>query len=328
MKFIFRYTFYALCPAIACTFLFLVTEPLAAQSQGKLILQDDSGRSIWQVGRFRIFFDLSGEHAVATEDLNRNNVPDFVEDVAIQMNVAHHIYCDVIGFPDPLISARYINLRYIDVRIFGKSKMKGNGTAFDELSSARDKNDKKARSLVIYISRDINPRKNVTPAHEYFHQVQNGTSFFKNSWYYEGTARWAEDSIARIKPVEGNLEEIGKNLDEPEWLEKLYQSSYDGAGLLWRPLSYIFPDNTDHLPQDDPILQSRYTDGSPVMQDFHFSGAAFVSRLFRRLGEVDKDAFIEQNYDDWSEKNQRHYSNNAYIIKAVKDAIGNMQKTD
>lgn len=68
------------------------------------------------------------------------------------------------GFPDPLVSFRYPNIKYIDVRIFSESKMnKARGLTFDESSSAQDYGDKKARSLVIYILRDIDPKKKRNP---------------------------------------------------------------------------------------------------------------------------------------------------------------------
>ena len=54
--------------------------------------------------------------------------------------------------------------------------------------------------LTIDIDRDIGTR-NLTPAHELFHAFQNGYTLFKNAWYTEGTARWAENAFREEPPA-------------------------------------------------------------------------------------------------------------------------------
>jgi len=245
-----------------------------------------------------------------------------VEDIATQLQVAHHIFCNIFGFPDPLDSPRYSNLKYIDVRVFSASRLSGaHGLAFDASSPAADPEDLQARSLIIYILRDLDPKRNVTPAHEYFHQIQNGATYFKNSWYYEGMARWAEDALVIRAPVSADMQDLEESLRDEAWLDVLYKSGYGAARLLWIPLAEAVNEDTN-LPRDDPILNMTYTDGSPVLSDFRFAGARFMRSLLIRLGQADQQAFVEQGYQSWSTQNRHDPANNGYIIEAILEELG------
>ena len=293
--------------------------PCFAQSNGELLPLDKHGRYTWKREPFRIFFQIEGEHAVSSDDLNNNGVPDFIEDVATQLITARHVF-HVTGFPDPLLSQRYPEVKYIDVRIFSQSKMNNaRGLAFDETSSANDPAAPRARSLIIYVLKDIDPKKNLTPAHEYFHQIQNGISYFKNGWYYEGMARWSEDSLG--SPTYNNqvhLSSISDKLDDGNWLSDLFSKRYEAADMFWKPLVLSYPDSFFKLPEDDLLLKNQYSDGTPVLKDYSFIGANFMKDLLFLLHEADKRTFMEMKYDKWSEKNQRNPDNNPYIIQEIK----------
>jgi len=289
-----------------------------SQSIGELLPLDKHGRYIWKQEPFRIFFYPEGEHAVSNVDINNNGISDFVEDVAIQLLTARHVF-EISGFPDPLLSQRYPGVKYIDVRIFSESKMNNaRGLAFDESSSANDPDNPQARSLIIYVLKDINPKKNLTPAHEYFHQIQNGMTYFKNGWYYEGMARWSEDSLGSSEyNKQENSNALLLKLNNENWLSELFSKRYEAADMLWKPLVISLSQDSSSLPVDDPVLSRKYSDGTPVMRDYSFKGTDFMIKILSLLREADKNAFRERGYDKWSEKNQRNPDNNSYIIQKI-----------
>ena len=86
-------------------------------SHGRLLVSNPEGESVYVWGVFRIIYYTQGEHAVPETDLNHNGIPDFVEDVALQLVVAHHIFCNLMGFPVPLNSSRYPGVQFVDFHI-------------------------------------------------------------------------------------------------------------------------------------------------------------------------------------------------------------------
>lgn len=95
----------------------------------------------------------------------------------------------------------------------------------------------------------------------------------------------------------------------------MFRLSYKTAELLWRPLAALSDEeDAPDLPADDPPLALRYTDGTHVMQDFSFAGAARMARLLRELNKADDAAWPETT---WSEIRQRDPRNNRHILEAV-----------
>lgn len=181
------------------------------EEKGTLLARGYGAYSIWQQGFFRIRFMREGKEAVPPADANNNGCPDYVEDVAVQLTAAHHVFCRIAGLRSPLDSPRYAGVRYVDVVIRDKAAIGGrNGVAYDEPvlrpdpkglpESVPDSDLPRVPVLVIAISRAIDPKMNPTPAHEYFHQIQNGMTHFKNPWFYEGMAAWAQ-TVAGKEPA-------------------------------------------------------------------------------------------------------------------------------
>jgi hypothetical protein len=125
---------------------------LEQRSEGALVFSSSQDASVWQQGPFRIIFHSRGEHAVPPEDGNANGVPDVVEDMATQLNVAHHIFCDISGFRDPLKAARNKGVSYIDVYIYSRAKLNGaNGAAFQWAGRAHKPAAKGVSALRIHL---------------------------------------------------------------------------------------------------------------------------------------------------------------------------------
>lgn len=271
----------------------------------------------------RIFYIKNGKDAVPLADVDRSGVPDRVEDIAKQVWAAHHLFCNVLKFPDPLGGERYKKVNCIQVSL--RDTGGGNGLAFDSSQRAREIPEGKPtdRAIVMRINCKLNPMKNITPAHETFHLVQYGATYFKNSWFLEGMARWSEHALAK-----GGLGQVKYSPRGP-WPQKLQHQKllvkmrYDAEHVLWNPIARQ-TDRTGILSSKllgKKLTSLRYSDGTPVLRDRTLNGAEVMRDIVLELGKLDDVAFKEQKYDSWSEKNQRAEQNNPYIYKAVMDAF-------
>ncbi|MHC2068177.1 hypothetical protein ACYFX5_11935 [Bremerella sp. T1] len=274
-------------------------------------------------GKFRIFYTLKGESAVAPDDHDRSGVPDRVEDVARQLNVAYRLYCEVLQFPDPLTSSRFKEATCIQVTLLHRAK--GNGVAYDAMSRARPMNGIRPdeRVLAITIGSHVDPIHNVTPAHEMFHLIQYGATYFKNRWYLEGMTRWFEHGICHQALGDLRYDPAGPWPQSHGQQSKIFQQSYDAEYTLWNPIAAATDADTS-LPKTSALRKLaaiRYSDGSPVMQDLNLQGASVMRSILIELGHLDDEAFQKLGYDRWSEKNQSSPGNNPFIYLGVMRAL-------
>lgn len=152
----------------------------------------------------------------------------------------HVLFCGVLEFPDPFKSERYPNLTCLEIRIWDRAQIGGgNGVAFENSQRARDipEGNREDRALVMSIGKHVDARKNITPAHELFHLIQYSTTYFKNSWYLEGMARWSEhalggDGVGDVKyAIRGPWPHTADNPAQ------LFTMSYDAEHVLWNPIA-------------------------------------------------------------------------------------------
>ena len=309
------------------------------ETQGQLLPGKYGKFRIWQHGFLRVHFMEEGEEAVALADVNGNNCPDVVEDIAVQVVAAHHIYCELIGFPAPLGSSRYHSVQFVDIIIRAPSVLRKNrGLAFDEpgmrLHSASDpgiallpnsqkrQHKGKVPVLVIGISNTVNPQTNPTPAHEYFHQIQNGNTHIKNAWLAEGTSVWAEEPF-RTTPTaaaKGSLPSMDVMARWENLREDLFSLSYKAGPQFWQPLTQGCSSASFFIPSQDPVLRLKYTSGSPVVRQAEVTGAFLLQKLFTLLRQKENEVFVQHSYGSWTEHNQRRPENNIVVWQAVRNA--------
>lgn len=247
-----------------------------------------------QAGEFRIFYSLSGRDALRNvKDSDSNGVPDYVERIATDLRVARDLYEHDMHLRHPLRSPRYNNeADFIDVNLLGfplTSNGPKYGIAYDELSSFdryRDKARKKV--LVMDISNDL-PPGNRTPAHELFHLYQNGYTFFKNRWFTEGTARWAEHI---------NKKDAGRSGCLPRSLsdvQGLFHETY-GAAPFWSVVAAGV----------DPAG----------------GGRSFIKAFLEELDRMDDVVGVERGMAaKWSEQEQMSRANDVHIWRAVQSTL-------
>lgn len=274
-------------------------------------------------GRIRVWYQTEGPDAVLPADENVNGIPDQVEDVALQVEAMHKLMVEALGFPDPFKSKRFHPAKMVEIFFMGRERMKNaSGIAYDELQKAKEE-PPGTKSIRFRMASDVQPHRNATPAHEYFHLIQYGNSYFKNSWYAEGTARWAEGLLGRVhKATPGEFILVWPLT--PEDVEVLNTISYPAGTRFFMPLLNHFNKEDDHLP-DHPAVNEvegmRYANGTPVLKGHRLLGWPLMKRWFERLNTIDEEAFREQGYDRWSEVNQFSKANTPYLLKALEEVL-------
>lgn len=274
----------------------------------------------------RVFYTQEGKSAVPPTDKDQDGVPDHVEDVAKQVWAAHHLYCDVLDFPNPFESERFKGANCIQVSIRDTTEMSNvNGVAFSSAQRARRIPEGKPddRCVVMAIAKHVKPTTNVTPAHETFHLVQYGASYFKGSWYLEGQARWAEHGLAKDGLGEVKYSPVGPWPQATRHLQQLVQMGSKSETVLWNPIA-ARTDSKGLLTEEmlgEELLELRYSDGSPVLKDRYLQGAELMRDVLLELGKQDDAAFEDLGYESWSGENQQSAKNNPYIYKAIMDAL-------
>jgi hypothetical protein len=264
---------------------------------------------------FRIRYTLEGAHALPDiRDLDRNGIPDKVQDVATQLVVGRRLFTDVMGLTHPMRQPRYARATSIDVFLLKMEK--GNGMSYDEVMNYRLGSDEAAGGCALRIDLlNRHANQNVTPIHELFHQYQYGYTMFKARWFLEGTARWSEYAL---RPGSGPQQPLPATL--PALREQVFSQTY-GAGGMWNRLaSMLDPDGRLRLPSG--LAQTTYVDGSLVIQDDQLHGAAFIKALLEALGPLDRQVAERNGWPvfGWKEEDQRSSAYDTEIFKGVLQA--------
>lgn len=280
----------------------------------------------YRIGRIRIFYDTAGTDAVDTADLNQNRIPDQVEDVAKQTLAAYTLFVEVLGYPDPFQTERYRGAAFLDIHLLSKSRLGSNGVTYDELQQFNRAGDPpNTRSLCFNIATSVKAPTNLTPAHEFYHVLQNSLTYFKNRWFTEGTARWSERALGA-----GGLGKIVGPFPwpvPPEKQQALFQMTYEAAERFWNPLA-ARDDPLGIIPEEriPPELKTlTYSNGKKVLEDFRLTGWELMRDILLELDKADDVAFRQLGYDRWSEENQKSPKNNPFILEAVARVVQRRQ---
>ena len=232
-------------------------------------------------------------------------------------------FVEVLGLPDPLKTERFKTASFIDIHLRSKDVLKMNGVAFDELQRYRKQGDPGGTlSIGFNVATTVRAPANLTPAHEFFHLIQYSTTYFKNRWFLEGTARWSERALG-----EGDL---GLAKIMPVWplpsdqRSALFGMAYEASEHLWNPLAKRL-DVDGEIPNGlalQRLKNMKYVDGSPVLKDLRLRGWKFVRDVLQELAKMDDIAFSDFGYDRWSEDNQRSPKNDEPMLRAVEAVVG------
>jgi len=284
----------------------------------------DAGPQLYQHGQIRISYRTTGDDAVQPEDRNQNHIPDQVEDAATQIEAAHLLYCGILGYPDPFQSKRYDGVAFLEVGFRKKETLKGNGKAYDEPQKSTRPGDPPGTRIVrVGIATSVSPTTNPTPGHEFFHVIQNGATYFKNRWFTEGTARWAQRPFGPDGAPASHVVPWPLN---PEQTAALVDSTYDTAASFWKPLAVRY-DGAGEVPKSaltEQLAAMTYVNGDKVWKTQTLPGWKLTRALLMQLHAASEKAAQDRNLKTWPEAEQGSPENNRYLIEAVGKAIGEL----
>jgi len=248
---------------------------------------------VFQSGPYRVLYYTEGPLAVDSgeKDVNGNGIPDRVEDMITAVTASRLLFCNLLGYPDPLNSERLPKARFIDLRL---QVSRANTSRTVSFPKDIPNNPRGAGSLVIHVSPISNNRPFAIP-HEFFHLVQfAGTTHCGKGWFTEGTAMWVTgQGIISSDELMKNWWEGTVPLDHwpltRQEATALFGKSYDACKFLWNRLALLC-DNDGEIPRGpvfEELMAMKYVDGAPVLKRTKLVGWRLMRDVFVQLGKID-----------------------------------------
>lgn len=283
---------------------------------------------VYQKDEFYIFYSdkqKSRDRIQNLNDTNNNAIPDYIEDIAIQAVASRDIF-KLAGFRHPLKSPRYKNVKAIAIYVH---ELKGNGLAYENSSRAPSATNLKNNLCFISISisnqlKDFPGNYWTTITHELFHLYQYSYAQFKNAWYLESMANWAERALRRdITPQTTQLRALPQNALQVN--EQFFNKNYNH---MWRRL--FFKQQKDAFLVPDELLKRTYIDGSLVFKDNVWYGTKFAKHFLTDLENSSIKISNEKKWNpyQWKESDQKLKQWNCTIFKTYQNNLKEFDKKD
>lgn len=268
----------------------------------------------------RIFYTTDSQSPNAVADLtdkNNNNVPDYIENIAIQFNTSRKAL-NHLGFQDPLESPRYKGLaKSIDIHVM---KLNGNGLAY-EVPYIHTKNPLKENQCALFISLrnnlEVFPSNWSVIHHELFHLYEYGYTQFKASWFLEAMSAWSERLI-RVGGVKTTGVILPGSVSDTE--ASIFNVAYNS---MWDRLAFIADKKKPKLSLPQNLFDAKYINGDKVIKDNLLYGHAFIKTTLEKLRDNSMAVSKEKGWEPygWSEANQKNPAFNKYIVKSAEEAM-------
>lgn|SRR5690625_2865829 len=222
-----------------------------------------------------------------------------IQDIATQLRAADLFFQRELGLTSPLESERY-GPEATQINVFLFPMESGRGVAYDEIVAERNQDRLWPCSIRMDINAALDPKKNVTPAHELFHLYQYSYNMFKTRWYLEGLTRVIEMAFMGDRPVARYLNKQGP----ADSCTEVFNESYSGA-RFWH--TYFSKHHQSDLAIPKYLQMVRYSDGSPVFKVDHFFAGHFIKPVLENMRELSRESAQEMGYPTyrWPEKVQR-----------------------
>lgn len=258
---------------------------------------------------FVIFYTRSGDNAPPLDDTTQSGTPDYVKNVAIQLQAANQYYQQMLRLTPPLEQPRYRLAKAIHVYLFDLPR--GNGMAYDEVTRVKDaEGNWLPCALTLRISSKMKQPLNPTPAHELFHLYQYGYTQFKVGWLLEGMTRWIESAFS------GEIKMSAKLQARPPLRgAELFALRYS-AWPFWQRLA---TGNYGTVTLSPELEALRYLDGNPVFRTTTLPGGEALAPLLTRLRELSHEQSRLANlpFYRWPEKLQQSHQFDEVICQAM-----------
>lgn len=273
---------------------------------------------VYQLDEFYIYYsDLpQSQHYLAKS--NKQKIPHYIKDIALQAQASRELF-KAAGFRHPLDSPRYKNIDAI--AIFVKN-MPGNGLAFEEATQYHNLATKHLMpcALILHVSHNLKDFPGnywTTITHELFHLYQYSYSQFKNPWYLESTANWAERTLRLdIDQNTTNIPALPQNKQQLQ--QALFAPSYP---FIWKRLFTLH--DHDRLKVPAHLLTLRYSNGTKVFKDDEWRGAHFMLNLLQDLEKKSLAISKQQAWPNfaWSEDQQKRAEWNEVIFQSIQTQL-------
>ncbi|MGP9677628.1 hypothetical protein ACT3TC_03155 [Halomonas sp. AOP27-A1-41] len=270
----------------------------------------------YSTDEFVIFYDVVGDHSISNQtDSNHNQVPDIVEDVMLQLITMRDVLRS-LGFKHPFDQHRYeragvgrihVGMRNTDIK----------GLAFDP--PHRDTTPGLGEPCVLLIRLSPNLETgDLTPAHELFHLYQYGYTVYKNSWYLEGIARWAESLLGERAYPRGVIP------NTPEEKEALFSQSYNAVSFWMAFLKSVSPSTVGEQNYPDGLRARRYVDGGQIIhKKASTHGAAAIINVLESFDMLDRLISNDKGLGpkSWPNTDRHDVANNEPMFNVVYQLI-------
>lgn len=294
----------------------------------------------YSLGEIRVFWTelppVSGaDHRLPEHsrvDADGNGVPDFIENIARQAEVARQAF-SYLGFRDPFESPKYRHVQHIDINVL---TMSYNGRAYD---SAVYYPDAPGRGSACTLRIDISSQLEThlvgradnrrlaeftqhwfVVAHEMFHLFQYGLTQFKRSWINEPTAKWSEYVLrgGEFYPLGSEPYSIPSTLDGIG-TSIISKPTSVSANRFWSRLIELADTGSNKLDLPPDLLDSTYTDGRPVFKDHTLRGAPVIIAVFEALSDQDSVVSAAEGWEPygWRERDQTSADHDPRLLSAI-----------
>ena len=167
-----------------------------SEALGRTMRPENDTFAISLSGHFYIHYDTTGNAAPDMTDIDGNGIPDYVDEVGIMADSAHHVLVDLMGYdeePDDKEGGYDIYIKYYGSDyVYGYNYKESGGASYLEIDNDYGPQSEKSNFNLspIQIMR-------ISLAHEYFHGIQWGyeDNHVPNEYFYEMTSMWFEDVL-------------------------------------------------------------------------------------------------------------------------------------
>ena len=159
-------------------------------------------------GRFTLYYDISGTHAVPLEDFSQNGIPDYIDSAAVFLDYVWQVEIDELGFrPPPDINGDPLETYPIYFTNFSSNNLYGLTNFENEIPSLPGENYTSFIELhhnfqdgLLY-TKGLDGMR-VTCAHEFNHALQLGYRIWlddfgglQDRYFFEMTSTWLEELL-------------------------------------------------------------------------------------------------------------------------------------
>jgi len=160
---------------------------------GRTMRPDKDTLAISPSGHFCIHFDITGSAAPDLTDSDGNGVPDYVDEVGIIADSAHHVLVNIMEWVEEPFDGEGgydIYIMSYAAGVYGFNYKDIGNTSYLQIDNDYVGYNSKFDLAPIEIMR-------ITVGHEYFHGIQWGyeENLGSNAYFYEMTSMWFEDIL-------------------------------------------------------------------------------------------------------------------------------------